>query len=108
VNVADLKRATRGVEGFSMRMVFEAPQGAGFKLGDVKIANKAIGFGGQIIERLRIRIRGVARASDPAPYLNCDGDVVSGTLERAGGFEATVAPSGMSRTASSFSVLSDE
>lgn len=63
----ELFRVTRGTDGFMMRVIFEAPAGSPFVLGDVTIADKKIRFGGQVAEKLRIRIRGAARPSAVAP-----------------------------------------
>jgi hypothetical protein len=70
----DCLRVVRGTEAFALRVVAEAPAGADFVLGDVRIAGRRIGFGGQIAETMRIRLRGLARpAAVPAPELTCGG-----------------------------------
>jgi hypothetical protein len=71
-----LMRIVRGSRDFALRVVFEAPQGSGFALGDVRIGGRKIQFGGQIAEKIRIRIRGIARpAQTQAPTLGCRGSV---------------------------------
>ena len=69
-----LLRYTRGEPDFRIRAVFEAPPGATFTLGDVKVDDKAIRFGSQITEKVKIRIRGAARPANPrAPQLKLPG-----------------------------------
>lgn len=71
---ADLLTIERGTEDFMMRVAFEAPEGAGFFLSDVRVGDELIQFGGQIAEKLRIRVRGVAAPSEhAAPSIPCDG-----------------------------------
>jgi hypothetical protein len=82
-----LMRIVRGSKEFALRVVFEAPQGSGFSLGDVRIGGRKIQFGGQIAEKIRIRIRGIARkAANTAPNLQCRSDIAAlnlSTLVRA-------------------------
>jgi hypothetical protein len=63
----ELFRVTRGKDDFMMRVIFEAPPTSPFVLGDVTIADRKIRFGGQVAEKLRIRIRGASRPSEVAP-----------------------------------------
>jgi len=72
---ADWFRIVRGSSGYMLRVVFEAPAAAaGHVLGDVKIGGRKIQFGGQIAEKIQIRVRGIARkAAAPAPQLTCGG-----------------------------------
>jgi hypothetical protein len=76
----DWFRIVRGSAEHMMRVVFEAPAAAGdFVLGDVKIGGRRIQFGGQIAEKVEIRIRGLARAAPaPAPALTCGGTPFGG------------------------------
>lgn len=93
VPAKDLVRRTRGEEGFALRYVFEAPPGAGFVLGDVLIGDSRIRFGGEIAEKLRIRIRGAARpAAQPAPKLLCRTFEVQGEAAIATGAIEAVKP----------------
>lgn len=65
-----LMRVTRGSDEFMLRVVFEAPAGANFVLGDVMIGGRKINFGSQIAEKIKVRIRGAARKTDQrAPQL---------------------------------------
>lgn len=85
----NLVRRTRGEEGYALRYVFEAPPDAGFVLGDVLIGDSRIKFGGEIAEKVRIRIRGAARSTaQAAPKLLCrtfevhgQAALATGTLE---------------------------
>ena len=63
----DLMRVVRGDKNHMMRIVFEAPSGSNFKLGDVKIDGHQIRFGGQIAEKLTIRISAISRKAKSAP-----------------------------------------
>lgn len=84
----DLFRVVRGDADHMMRVVFEAPAGSHFDLGDVKIDGNSIRFGGQVAEKLTIRIRGIARqASEGPPRISCSGSFSS--------FAEAIAPSGM-------------
>lgn len=76
VEARDLMRVVRGDQDHMMRIVFEAPSGSGFKLGDVKIDGNQIRFGGQIAEKLTIRVRAIARTVESAPpRITCSGSV---------------------------------
>lgn len=78
VDAKDLMRVVRGDRDHMMRIVFEAPSGSDFKLGDVKIDGNNIRFGSQIAEKLTIRVRAIARRVDsPPPRINCSGSIVS-------------------------------
>lgn len=90
---SDLVRVTRGVDGFATRVVFEAPAGATWSLGDVKVDGSRIGFGGQIAQHLTIRLRGAARpTSTKAPSTRCrTGEVVGGEPQLAAAVTASAA-----------------
>jgi hypothetical protein len=67
-------RVVRGTQDFMLRVVFEAPAGSGRLLGDVKVSGRTLAFGGQIAEKLRVRVRGIARpAATVVPALTCGG-----------------------------------
>ena len=84
VKATDLFRVIRGDKDFMLRVVFEAPKDSGFSLSDVKIGGDKINFGGQIAEKIRIRVRGIARKADqPPPAINCSGQEVLEMLEMA-------------------------
>lgn len=66
-----------GVEptDFALRVIVEAPAGSDFTLGDVTIGGNKIAFGGQIADKVSVRLRGIARpAPSQAPILPCLGD----------------------------------
>lgn len=71
---AEWFRIVRGAPEHMLRVVFEAPAASAHVLGDVKIGGRKLQFGGQIAEKIQIRIRGIARsAAAPAPKLTCGG-----------------------------------
>ena len=77
VKKEDLYRVVRGDKDFMIRVVFEAPKDSGFTLSDVKIGGDKINFGGQIAEKISIRVRGIARKADKAPpTINCAGQAM--------------------------------
>ncbi|WP_226575464.1 hypothetical protein [Acuticoccus sediminis] len=53
-------RFTRGVEGHHVRGVLEVPEGAGFGIGDIEIDGQPIRFGGQVADKIRIKVVGLA------------------------------------------------
>jgi hypothetical protein len=66
----------------ALRVIVEAPATSDFVLGDVHIDGNPIQFGGQIAEKMLIRLRGLARAADSAaPSLTCGGHVQGLTAE---------------------------
>lgn len=82
VQATDLFRVIRGDKDHMMRVVFEAPKDSGFNLSDVRIGGNKINFGGQIAEKITIRVRGIARKADKVPpSINCGGQSASGGLE---------------------------
>jgi hypothetical protein len=71
----EIERKT-GVEptDFALRVVVQAPPGAQSALGDVTIGGNKIAFGGQIADKAKVRLRGIARpAPSQAPILACAG-----------------------------------
>jgi hypothetical protein len=56
-------RIVRGQPGSALRAVFEAPAGAGFVVGDMRIGGEAITFGGQLAEHITMKLTGVAFAA---------------------------------------------
>jgi hypothetical protein len=65
-----------GVEptDFALRVVVEAPAGSDAVLGDVTIGGNKIAFGGQVADKVSVRLRGIARAApSQAPILACAG-----------------------------------
>ncbi|MCQ9376074.1 hypothetical protein NMQ14_17640 [Methyloversatilis sp. XJ19-13] len=85
---------TRGSGGRAVRGVLEAPEGASFVVGDIEINGKAIRFGGQVADGIRIKVTGLAHMLGQATIeaeIGCIGDpVVSGT----GGATPAPAPEG--------------
>lgn len=64
----------RGTAAATVRAVFEVPASAGYAVGDIKIAGRAIEFGGQIAEHINVKLTGVAcrqgsfqNAAQPCP-----------------------------------------
>ncbi len=77
VKKEDLFRVVRGDDKFKMRVVFEAPKDSGFNLSDVRVGGDKINFGGQIAEKISIRVRGIARKADKAPpTISCAGQTL--------------------------------
>lgn len=69
----------RGVQpgDFALRVIVEAPPGSNAVLGDVRIGNRKVQFGGQIADKVLIRLTGIARtAPEEAPKLSCAGDIL--------------------------------
>lgn len=71
-------RIVRGRPGFIARAVFEVPADVGLTVGDLRIGGEPIRYGGQLAERLTIKIVGLAAvgagfANRPAglPYRAC-------------------------------------
>lgn len=50
----------RGTEAHQMRTRYEVPEGRGFVVGDIKINNRPIEFGGQIADFIRVKLVGLA------------------------------------------------
>ena len=104
----DWFRIVRGTAEFMLRVVFEAPAGSGFVLGDVKVGARKIQFGGQITEKIRVRVRGIARqAPNPAPSLPC-GDHPIGALEGVVAAAESPPAFAATRTTGRLSLLSSE
>jgi hypothetical protein len=53
-------RYLRGTEEKPLRAVFEVPRERGFVVGDITIQNRAINFGGQIVDHINMKLTGVA------------------------------------------------
>ena len=102
-------RIVRGTPEFTLRVVFEAPAGSSELLGDVRIGGRPVQFGGQIAEKLRVRIRGIARpASAPAPRLTCGGSAASAGNEALIAARTTFLQSTPTRLPAGLNVLSPE
>src|SRR6185503_17851373 len=54
-----LFKIRRGKPGMGLNVVFEAPAGSNFVLGDCKIDNRTIDFAGQIAEKIDVALTGV-------------------------------------------------
>jgi hypothetical protein len=73
---ADWFSVVRGSSDHMLRVVFESPD-ADLLLGDVLVGGEPIEFGGQIAEKLQVRIRGIARpAASQAPRLRCQPNIL--------------------------------
>lgn len=109
-DVQSLMRVTRGESGLMLRVVFEAPKGAGYVLEDVTIEERNIRFGSQIAEKIKIRIRGAARpAATPAPKLKLPNLTVDGHGSSLAGRAFAFGQSpGLSRIVSIPSLISPE
>jgi hypothetical protein len=69
----ELFELERGTEDFQMRVTVRVPPGSQYKLADVLLDDEPLEYGGQIAEKIRIRIRGLAiPAPTPAPEIPCD------------------------------------
>lgn len=83
---------TRGADGRAVRGVLEAPEGASFVVGDIRINGKDIRFGGQVADGIRIKVTGLAHRLGQATIeaeSGCLGDPVFGA---AGGATPTPTP----------------
>ncbi|RVJ72530.1 hypothetical protein [Sinorhizobium medicae] len=70
-------RYTRGRSGHYVRGVLEAPADKGFVVGDIKINEQEIRFGGQVADTIRIKVTGLAHLLGKAeirPLRGCLGD----------------------------------
>jgi hypothetical protein len=105
----DLMRVIRGSVDHMLRVIFEAPAGSGFVLGDVRIGGSRIRFGSQIAEKVNVRIRGIARpAANRAPALGCDNHPGATLLDAAEADFATLSAISKSRLSATLSSLSAE
>jgi hypothetical protein len=59
-NAGTFWKAVRGAGGTTVRAVFEVPASAGYTVGDIKIAGRAIEFGGQLAEHINVQLTGIA------------------------------------------------
>lgn len=106
---SQLMRVVRGDADHMLRVIFEAPAGSGFALGDVRIGGERIRFGSQIAEKTHIRIRGIARpAGQPAPLIGCDDRPTHKLLMATELPSASPVMAEMSRLNSPTSILSPE
>lgn len=77
----DFWRGVRGRDGYRVRAVFEVPPGRGYFVGDIRIANRPIEFGAQIVDFVTIRLEGLATRiglSAATPVAGCKSDAVAG------------------------------
>ncbi|MDO5980568.1 hypothetical protein [Flavivirga spongiicola] len=76
LEASDLMTIVRGDQNNMLRVVFQVPKDSGFKLGDVKIDGTHIQFGGQIAEKITIRVMGIAKNTpNIAPSIDCSGTI---------------------------------
>ena len=84
VPASKLMRVVRGSQDAMLRVIFEAPAGSTFSLGDVKIGGENIRYGSQIAEKTHVRITGLSRpAGQPAPLIACDNKPVHSLVPAA-------------------------
>ncbi len=77
---------TRGEDGRAVRGVLEAPEGASFAAGDIRINSKELRFGGQVADGIRIKVTGLAHKLGQATIAaeaGCLGDSISGGSDGA-------------------------
>ena len=92
-DAADLFTYTRGSAGHPVRMVAQAPEGAGFVLGEVLSRGRPIEYGGQIADRIRIKLTGLVTRvgrTTGAPVQGCVGDVATTESAAALSVEAAI------------------
>ncbi len=70
---------SRGADGRYMRGVLEAPKGSAFVVGDIRIDGQPIRFGGQVADRIRIKVTGLAHKLGQAPI-----EAVAGCIPSSG------------------------
>lgn len=70
---AQFFKRVRGGPGTTVRAVFEVPEQKGYTVSDIKIGGLAIQFGGQIAERVTIKLTGIAcrEGSFDTPPVGC-------------------------------------
>jgi hypothetical protein len=52
--------AVRGAAGIAVRALFEVPPAMGYTVSDIKIGGQAIQYGGQVAERITVKLTGIA------------------------------------------------
>lgn len=75
MKVADFWVIERGDAIHTLRACYQVPPKLGFTVGDIKINNKLIQFGGPIIDKLQVRLRAMSFAADEPvlPLSLCSG-----------------------------------
>jgi hypothetical protein len=66
-NPATFWKAERGRRGHVVRAAYEVPKGRGYVVGDIKAGNRPILFGGQLAQRVRIRIDALVKPASHKP-----------------------------------------
>lgn len=61
-NAKNFWKIVRGTPGNGLRAVFEVPPAKGYAVSDIKIGGVAIQFGGQIAEKITVKLTGIASA----------------------------------------------
>lgn len=66
---AEFWHPTRGADGLAMRATFEVPEEHGYSVSDIEADGHKIRFGGQLADRVRIRVTALAQPGEhePAP-----------------------------------------
>jgi hypothetical protein len=63
--VGDHWTVVRGKRGAALRVVYEVPAAAGYRVGDIRIGGRPIAFGGQLAEHVIMSAHGVIDRSTP-------------------------------------------
>lgn len=101
----------RGTAEHRLRIVVRSPDGSPFSVSDLKISGKNVRFGGQIAEKIKIRIRAMARkAASPAPNIKCSGEAAGLAMLSPGGIPENYGKivTATSRLADRISLISPE
>lgn len=56
----DFWKSLRGAPGMTVRSVFEVPAGKGYVVGDIKIGGANIEYGGQLADKITMKLTGIA------------------------------------------------
>jgi hypothetical protein len=63
--VGDYWTVVRGKPGAALRVVYEVPAEAGYRVGDIRIGGRPIAFGGQLAEHVTMSAHGIIDRSTP-------------------------------------------
>jgi hypothetical protein len=64
---ADFWQVTRGDAGHALRAMFEVPPDRGYSVSDLEVDGRRVEFGGQLADRVRVRVVALSRPSAHAP-----------------------------------------
>jgi hypothetical protein len=81
----DYFKPVRGKGGLIVRAVYEVPADEGLKVGDLKIGGSEIRWGGQLAERITMKLTGVAYTDDPVqnPAFGCAAEAAPAVVPEA-------------------------